>query len=170
MILKIINWILLKLHWLAVAILIILYMCTPVIGDFIKLISRSGDSFNSITSIFAGVYFSIIILLLSLPSGTIVKSFSKKAFKDIVFIAVRGFLTSVTYVILSFFYTIYGNNDVLKLLDFVTLVIFIITLLQVSIYYSLMLINDVNTSFDKLRDTKLEDDIHFIKSWVQRQD
>ncbi|KAF0348755.1 hypothetical protein ACWOA4_05440 [Pediococcus pentosaceus] len=170
MMLEKINWILLKLHWLVLIGLFFLYKCMPVIGEFIKLVSRSGDSFNSITSIFAGVYFSIIILLLSLPSGTIVKSFSKKAFKDIVFIAVRGFLTSVTYVILSFFYTIYGNNAVLEFFDFVTLVIFITTLLQVSIYYSLMLINDINTSFDKLRDTKLEDDIHFIKSWVQRQD
>lgn len=112
MMLEKINWILLKLHWLVLIGLFFLYKCMPVIGEFIKLVSRSGDSFNSITSIFAGVYFSIIILLLSLPSGTIVKSFSKKAFKDIVFIAVRGFLTSVTYVILSFFYTIYGNNAV----------------------------------------------------------
>lgn len=83
MMLEKINWILLKLHWLVLIGLFFLYKCMPVIGEFIKLVSRSGDSFNSITSIFAGVYFSIIILLLSLPSGTIVKSFSKKAFKDI---------------------------------------------------------------------------------------
>ncbi|WP_214464663.1 hypothetical protein, partial [Levilactobacillus brevis] len=131
-------------------------------------IDKNADPMVTLISIFAGVFFSLIILLITLPKSSIIKSLTKKDYSSLIHIVFSGFLISILYVVFQIIRFFNDNSFVQSILLLLMLEFFAI-LFQAIVYFSLVFGLDTKATYDALNDTEIENDIKDIKFWVDQQ-
>lgn len=142
--------------------------CVTVIEKFFWGTDKIGDPMVTLVSIFAGVFFSLIILLITLPKSSIIKSLNKKDYSTLIHIVFSGFLVSILYVVFQII-RFFNDNLFVQIILLLLILEFFTILLQAIVYFSLVFVHDTKSTYDALNDMEIENDIKDIKFWVDQQ-
>ncbi|WP_340641316.1 hypothetical protein [Lactiplantibacillus plantarum] len=135
-----------------------------------KVIYKVGDTFNTLTSIFAGIYFSLYILMLTLPAFSVVKNLNRSNYKCLILNITIGLLTSVSYSFTQIFLSFLSNNWILFCLNGIVAISFVLSLIQNVTFFGIIFSEDLRSSYTAGKENSLEKDIKYIKKWTQQQD
>lgn len=141
-----------------------------ILIDFGTSIYKVSDSFNTLTSIFAGIYFSLYTLLLTIPSFSVVKKLNKPNYHYLLLAISIGLLTSVLYSVMQVLLGIWQDMPVLFGINFVIIIAFLLSLLQNVLFFGIVLGSDLQENYAEGHSNELERDIQYIKSWTKKQD
>ncbi|MFT9004114.1 MAG: hypothetical protein ABF991_05330 [Liquorilactobacillus hordei] len=134
-----------------------------------KIIYQSSDAINTLTSIFAGIYFSLYTLLLAIPSFSIIKKLSRENYKYLLVTIFVGLLTSLIYSIFQVLIGFFRENNLIYGFNFIVVIAFILSVIQNIIFFGLILGKDLGNSYSQNDSDELKEDVKYIKEWVHQQ-
>lgn len=134
---------------------------------FVKYLEKGNDSINTMASIFTGIYFSLCTLMLSLPTFSRIKQLGKKNYHSLLKILLFGLLWSILYslwqIVLSF-----SNREILLIINFLLMLGFILSVLQSTLYFSVILSQDLMNSYEA--GDEVSHDIQTIKRMLEEME
>ena len=143
---------------------------------FYKNAYLDNTNLVTISTVFIGIYFSLYGFFTSADTNSFIAKLKLKEYKRLISIINRGFISSFTIVLFSFL-----NEILYHLLDRVyilfLLLVFVLLIgsaLQIAIYFSLLLRNDINTKYNSLKEDikkeNLDDEIRKkLKQFLDRE-
>ena len=143
---------------------------------FYKNAYLDNTNLVTISTVFIGIYFSLYGFFTSADTNSFIAKLKLKEYKRLISIINRGFISSFTIVLFSFL-----NENLYHLLDRVyilfLLLVFVLLIgsaLQIAIYFSLLLRNDINTKYNSLKEDikkeNLDDEIRKkLKQFLDRE-
>lgn len=134
---------------------------------FVEYLEKGNDSINTMASIFTGIYFSLCTLMLSLPTFSRIKQLGKKNYHSLLKILLFGLLWSILYslwqIVLSF-----SNREILLIINFLLMLGFILSVLQSTLYFSVILSQDLMNSYEA--GDEVSHDIQTIKRMLEEME
>lgn len=134
---------------------------------FGKLIFEDGGSYSTLASIFAGIFFSLYTLLLSLPNFSVIRNLTKQNYNYLLISITFGLVYSLSFCVLQIIIPIFNKNDIVMGINALLFIAFILSVIQCAIYFTLELHSDLKSNFQS--DSQMENDIKYIKEWVKSQ-
>lgn len=162
-----------KKYFVLVPILILTVIWLFQQNDFLginlgRIIFKNGGAYSTLASIFAGIFFSLYTLLLSLPNFSVVKKLTKQNYKYLLMSITFGLICSLGFCILQVFIPMFNKNNLVMGINFLFFLAFILSVIQCTIYFTLELHSDLNANFQK--EDQIEMDVKYIKEWVKTQE
>ena len=119
---------------------------------------EQNSNFVTISTVLIGIYFSLYTYILSADASSFFSRLTVKEFKKLILMITIGFCSSMLIVILSFL------NDILyKYMDLmyigVLYLLFVLifgSLIQISVYYSLIFKYDLNSRYETFNQERIE--------------
>lgn len=134
---------------------------------FAEFLEKGNDSLNTMASIFTGIYFSLCTLMLSLPAFSRIKQLGKKNYHSLLKILLFGLLWSISYslwqIVLSF-----SDSEILLVINFLLMLGFILSVLQSTLYFSIILSQDLMNSYET--GDEVSQDIQTIKRMLEEME
>lgn len=134
---------------------------------FAEYLEKGNDSINTMASIFTGIYFSLCTLMLSLPAFSRIKQLGKKNYHSLLKILLFGLLWSISYslwqIVLAF-----SNNELLLIINYLLMLGFILSVLQSTLYFSIILSQDLMNSYEA--GDEMSNDIRTIKRMLEEME
>lgn len=134
---------------------------------FAEFLEKGNDSINTMASIFTGIYFSLCTLMLSLPAFSRIKQLGKKNYHSLLKILLFGLLWSISYslwqIVLSF-----SDSEILLVVNFLLMLGFILSVLQSTLYFSIILSQDLMNSYET--GDEVSQDIQTIKRMLEEME
>jgi hypothetical protein len=134
-----------------------------------KIIYQSSDSINTLTSIFAGIYFSLYTLLLAIPSFSVIKKLNRKNYKYLLITISVGLLTSLIYSLFQVLISFLKADSLIYGFNFIVVIAFVLSVIQNIIFFGIILGKDLGNSYSQSNSDQLKEDIKYIKEWVHQQ-
>lgn len=173
-----------KYFWWSLSIIIVLIVAVSLfLGNYLELYDwfyknayLDNTNLVTISTVFIGIYFSLYGFFTSADTNSFIAKLKLKEYKRLISIINRGFISSFTIVLFSFL-----NEILYHLLDRVyilfLLLVFILLIgsaLQIAIYFSLLLRNDINKKYNSLKEDikkeNLDDEIRKkLKQFLDRE-
>lgn len=173
-----------KYFWWSLSIIIVLIVAVSLfLGNYLELYDwfyknayLDNTNLVTISTVFIGIYFSLYGFFTSADTNSFIAKLKLKEYKRLISIINRGFISSFTIVLFSFV-----NEILYHLLDRVyilfLLLVFILLIgsaLQIAIYFSLLLRNDINKKYNSLKEDikkeNLDDEIRKkLKQFLDRE-
>ncbi|MEZ7616587.1 hypothetical protein O3651_06495 [Streptococcus sp. 27098_8_73] len=169
--------------WCLLVIIVMVISMSLLLGNysglycwFYKNAYLDNTNLVTISTVFIGIYFSLYGFFTSADTNSFIAKLKLKEYKRLISIINRGFISSFTIVLFSFV-----NEILYHLLDRVyilfLLLVFILLIgsaLQIAIYFSLLLRNDINTKYNSLKEDikkeNLDDEIRGkLKQFLDRE-
>lgn len=143
---------------------VLFYFNNDALIIFVKYLNRGSNSINTMASIFTGIYFSLCTLMLSLPAFSRIRQLGKKNYHSLLKILFFGLLWSLSYslwqIVISF-----SNNEFLLIINFLLMLGFILSVLQSTLYFSIILGQDLINSYEA--SDEMSRDIQTIKRMLE---
>lgn len=173
-----------KYFWWSLSIIIVLIVAVSLfLGNYLELYDwfyknayLDNTNLVTISTVFIGIYFSLYGFFTSADTNSFIAKLKLKEYKRLISIINRGFISSFTIVLFSFL-----NEILYHLLDRVyilfLLLVFVLLIgsaLQIAIYFSLLLRNDINKKYNSLKEDikkeNLDDEIRKkLKQFLDRE-
>ncbi|KRM95970.1 hypothetical protein FC19_GL001451 [Liquorilactobacillus aquaticus DSM 21051] len=134
-----------------------------------KIVYQSSDSINTLTSIFAGIYFSLYTLLLAIPSFSVIKKLNRKNYKCLLITISVGLLTSLIYSLFQVLIAFLKADSLIYGFNFIVVIAFVLSVIQNIIFFGIILGKDLGNSYSQSNSDQLKEDIKYIKEWVHQQ-
>lgn len=169
--------------WCLLVIIVMVISISLLLGNysglycwFYKNAYLDNTNLVTISTVFIGIYFSLYGFFTSADTNSFIAKLKLKEYKRLISIINRGFISSFTIVLFSFL-----NEILYHLLDRVyilfLLLVFVLLIgsaLQIAIYFSLLLRNDINTKYNSLKEDikkeNLDDEIRKkLKQFLDRE-
>lgn len=169
--------------WCLLVIIVMVISMSLLLGNysglycwFYKNAYLDNTNLVTISTVFIGIYFSLYGFFTSADTNSFIAKLKLKEYKRLISIINRGFISSFTIVLFSFL-----NEILYHLLDRVyilfLLLVFVLLIgsaLQIAIYFSLLLRNDINTKYNSLKEDikkeNLDDEIRKkLKQFLDRE-
>lgn len=137
------------------------------LSDMCTLISKSDDAINTMASIFTGIYFSLFLLMISLPTFSSINKLGKKNFVNLTKMLASGLAWSLGYSIFQIVHA-FNKTPLVNNIDFIIMVGFILSVIQTGTYFSIILKMDIMASFNA--SDEISDDVKYIRAWIENEE
>lgn len=134
---------------------------------FVRYLERGSDSVNSMASVFTGIYFSLLILMLSIPSFSKIKQLGRKNYDSLIKILCLGLAWAFSYevwqIILAF-----SSNELVLVINFNLMLGFLLSVVRTGLYFWFILQQDLKKSYKP--EDKVSRDIQTIKRMMEEME